>query len=64
MNNSINIQKEALSAEREGAWLQEMEQSDEFQISNILHYLAPWIEKTDGGHEDDGEAVESLADTG
>ncbi len=32
----------------EGAWLQEMEQSDEFQISNILHYLAPWIEKTDG----------------
>ena len=48
MNNSINIQKEALSAEREGAWLQEMEQSDEFQISNILHYLAPWIEKTDG----------------
>ena len=39
---------EALSAEREGAWLQEMEQSDEFQISNILHYLAPWIEKTDG----------------
>ena len=48
MNNSINIQKEALSAEREGAWLQEMERSDEFQVSNILHYLAPWIEKTDG----------------
>ena len=48
MNNSIDIQNEALSAEREGAWLQEMERSDEFQVSNILHYLAPWIEKTDG----------------
>ena len=39
---------EIMAAQREGAWLQEMEQSDEFQISNVLHYLAPWIEKTDG----------------
>ena len=48
MNTTNDIQKEALSAQREGAWLQEMDQSDELEVSNILHYLAPWIEKTDG----------------
>ena len=48
MKTTNDIQNEALSVQREGAWLQEMEQSDEFQIPNVLHYLAPWIEKTDG----------------
>ena len=48
MKTTNDIQNEALSAQREGAWLQEMEQSDEYQVSNVLHYLAPWIEKTDG----------------
>ena len=48
MKTTNDIQKEALSAQREGAWLQEMDQSDELEVSNILHYLAPWIEKTDG----------------
>jgi len=48
MKTTNDIQNEALSVQREGAWLQEMEQSDEFQITNVLHYLAPWIEKTDG----------------
>ena len=48
MKTTNDIQNEALSVQREGAWLQEMEQSDEFQIINVLHYLAPCIEKTDG----------------
>ena len=48
MKTTNDIQNEALSAQREGAWLQEMEQSDEYRVSNVLHYLAPWIEKTDG----------------
>ena len=48
MKTTNDIQNEALSAQREGARLQEMEQSDEYQVSNVLHYLAPWIEKTDG----------------
>ncbi len=48
MKTTNDIQKEALAAQREGAWLQEMDQSDELEVSNILHYLAPWIEKTDG----------------
>ena len=48
MKTTNDFQKEALSAQREDAWLQEMDQSDELEVSNILHYLAPWIEKTDG----------------
>lgn len=38
---------EALSAEQEGAWLQELEQEDEYQTSMMLEWLAPWLEKTD-----------------
>ena len=48
MNTPNDIQKESLAAQREGARLQETAESDEFQVSNVLHYLAPWIEKTDG----------------
>ena len=39
--------KEALSAEQEGAWLQELEQEEEYQTSMMLEWLAPWLEKTD-----------------
>lgn len=39
--------KEALSAEQEGAWLQELEQEEEYQTSMMLKWLAPWLEKTD-----------------
>ena len=40
-----DYQKEALSAERKGAWFQEMEDSE---ISKVLEWLMPWVEKTDG----------------
>ena len=39
--------KKALSAEQEGAWLQELEQEEEYQTSMMLEWLAPWLEKTD-----------------
>ena len=39
--------KEALSTEQEGAWLQELEQEEEYQTSKMLEWLAPWLEKTD-----------------
>ena len=39
--------KEALLAEQEGAWLQELEQEEEYQTSMMLEWLAPWLEKTD-----------------
>ena len=39
--------KQVLSAEQEGGWLQE-EQSEEQQISKMLEWLMPWVEKTDG----------------
>lgn len=39
--------KEALSAEQESAWLQELEQEEEYQTSMMLEWLAPWLEKTD-----------------
>ena len=45
------------------------------EISQLMQYLAPWLEKTDGegidglvgnhnGHEDDGEVVGTVADSG
>ena len=38
---------DALPAQQEGAWLQEQEGSTEkSEISKVLQYLAPWIEKT------------------
>ena len=37
--------KQVLSAEQEGGWLQE-EQSEEQQISKMLEWLMPWVEKT------------------
>ena len=40
--------KEALSAEQEGAGLQEEELDEEYQISKMLEWLMPWVEKTDG----------------
>ena len=40
--------KEALSAEQEGAELQEQELDEEYQISKMLEWLMPWVEKTDG----------------
>ena len=43
-----NFQKEALSAEQEGAGLQEEELDEEYQISKMLEWLMPWVEKTDG----------------
>ena len=47
INQNLN---EALSAQREGAWLQEEEEqnSQESELSKVMQYLAPWIEKTDG----------------
>ncbi len=40
----------ALPAQQEGAWLQEQQQQCEenMEISKVLSYLAPWVEKTDG----------------
>ena len=43
-----DFQKEALSAEQEGAELQEQELDEEYQISKMLEWLMPWVEKTDG----------------
>ena len=45
-----DIQKENLAAQQEGAWLQEQEaeNSQNSELSKVLQYLAPWIEKTDG----------------
>lgn len=49
MNTMMNdYQNEALSAEQEGAELQEQELDDEYQISKMLEWLMPWVEKTDG----------------
>jgi len=48
MKTTKDNKNEALAAQQEGAWLQEMEQNDEFQVSKVLQYLAPWIEKTNG----------------
>ena len=41
-----NKSEEALSAQQEGAWLQELEQEEEYQTSMMLEWLAPWLEKT------------------
>ena len=46
MDNTKRIE-EALLAEQEGAVLQD-EQSEEQQISKMLEWLMPWVEKTDG----------------
>ena len=40
--------QETLLVEQEGAWLQEEEQTDEYQVSKVLEWLMPWVEKTDG----------------
>ena len=48
MRSANDIQYEALSGLRRSAGCQVMEPSDEYQVLNVLHYLAPWIEKTDG----------------
>ena len=50
MKTTNDIQKEALVAQQEGAWLQEQdaEINQNSEISQVLQYLAPWIEKTDG----------------
>lgn len=45
--NSQNL-NDALAAQQEGAWLQEQEWSDDHQLSKVLQYLAPWLEKTNG----------------
>ncbi len=39
---------DALPAQQEGAWLLDFEGSTEDQLFNIMQYLAPWIEKTNG----------------
>ena len=43
-----DFQNEALLAEQEGTLLQEEEQTDEYQVSKVLEWLMPWVEKTDG----------------
>ena len=50
MKTTNDIQKEALVAQQEGTWLQEQdaEINQNSEISQVLQYLAPWIEKTDG----------------
>ena len=50
MKTTNDIQKENLAARQEGAWLQEQEaeNSQNSELSKVLQYLAPWIEKTDG----------------
>ncbi len=45
VNQNLN---DALPAQQEGAWLQNFEGSTEDQLSNVMQYLAPWIEKTNG----------------
>ena len=50
MKTTNDIQKEALAAQQEGAWLEEQE-AENFQnseLGKVLQYLAPWIEKTNG----------------
>ena len=46
--NNTKRNKEALLAEQEAAWLQEEEMTDEYQVSKVLEWLMPWVEKTDG----------------
>ena len=50
MKTTNDIQIEDLAAQQEGAWLQEQEaeNSQNSELSKVLQYLAPWIEKTDG----------------
>ena len=50
MKTTNDIQKENLAAQQEGVWLQEQEaeNSQNSELSKVLQYLAPWIEKTDG----------------
>ena len=50
MKNTNDIQKETLAAQQEGAWLQEQEAeiNQDSELSKVLQYLAPWIEKTNG----------------
>ena len=50
MKTTNDIQKEALAAQQEGAWLQEQEaeNNQSSELGKVLQYLAPWIEKTDG----------------
>ena len=50
MKTTNDIQKENLAVQQEGAWLQEQEaeNSQSSELSKVLQYLAPWIEKTDG----------------
>lgn len=40
--------EEALLAEQEGSLLQEQEQTEEYQVSKIMEWLMPWVEKTGG----------------
>ena len=49
MKTTNDIQKEALAAQQEGAWLeeQEAENNQNSELGKVLQYLAPWIEKTD-----------------
>ena len=50
MKTTNDIQKEALAAQQEGAWLQEQEaeNNQNSELGKVLQYLAPWIEKTNG----------------
>ena len=50
MKTTNDIQKEALAAQQEGAWLeeQEAENNQNSELGKVLKYLAPWIEKTNG----------------
>ena len=50
MKITNDIQKEALAAQQEGAWLeeQEAENNQNSELGKVLQYLAPWIEKTNG----------------
>lgn len=50
MKTTNNIQKKAIAAQQEGAWLQEQEAENNHnsELSKVLLYLAPWIEKTNG----------------
>jgi len=50
MKTTNDIQKEALAAQQEGAWLeeQEAENNQNSELVKVLQYLAPWIEKTNG----------------
>ena len=50
MKTTNDIQKEALAAQQEGAWLeeQEAENNQNSELGKVLQYLATWIEKTNG----------------